>query len=198
MNHILGLFLNPHDEWGRIASDADSVVKHYISFIIFVAIIPVVAWYYGLTEVGWTLGDDHSLTITRESATQILALFYISMLVGVGFLGFMVQWMAKTYQADKSNYGKGVAIAAYSCTPLFVSGIVGFYPILWLDILLVTAAACYAVYLLYIGVPKVLDVPEERGYLFASAMIAVGLVMTVTLMGATVMLWQMGAMPVFD
>lgn len=197
MNHILGLFLNPHDEWGRIASDADSVVKHYISFIIFVAIIPVVAWYYGLTEVGWTLGDDHSLTITPESATQILALFYISMLLGVGFLGFMMQWMAKTYEA-KSNYGKGVAIAAYSCTPLFVSGILGFYPILWLDIILVTAAACYAVYLLYIGVPRVMNVPQERGYLFASAMIAVGLVLVVTMMGATVILWQLGAMPVFD
>ena len=44
---------------------------------------------------------------------------------------------------------------------------------------------------------QVLDVPKERGYLFASAMIAVGLVLTVTMMGATVILWQLGAMPVF-
>ena len=197
MNHILGLFLNPQREWGKIAGDCDSVIKHYYQFIIFAAVIPVVAWYYGLTKVGWTLGDDHSLRLTEDSALQIMVLFYISMLIGVGFLGFMVQWMAKTYQANKSNYGKGVAIAAYSCTPLFVSGLVGFYPVLWLDIVLVTAAACYAVYLLYLGVPQVLDVPKERGYLFASAMIAVGLVLTVTMMGATVILWQLGAMPVF-
>jgi hypothetical protein len=40
-------------------------------------------------------------------------------------------------------------------------------------------------------------VPRERGYLFASAALAVGLVMFIGLMGVTVMLWEMGAMPVF-
>jgi hypothetical protein len=42
-----------------------------------------------------------------------------------------------------------------------------------------------------------MGVPRERGYLFASAALAVGLVMFIGLMGVTVMLWEMGAMPVF-
>lgn len=196
MNHILGLFLNPHSEWLQIGKDDDSVLKHYLSFIVIVALFPVVGWFVGLTEVGWTLGENHVIKITADSAMQIMVLFYLSMLIGVGILGYMVHWMAKTYEAD-ANWGKSVGIAAYSCTPLFVAGACGFYPVLWLDILLITGAACYAVYLLYVGVPKVLDIPKERGYLFASAMIAVGLVLTVALMGATVILWELGAMPVF-
>lgn len=196
MNHILGLFLNPHAEWTRIANDNDSIAKHYLSFILIVAILPVVAWYYGLTQVGWSFGGD-VIRITKDSAITVLGLFYVSMLGGVAFLGFMMHWMSKTYRAENCSYSKGLGIAAYSCTPLFVAGLCGFYPVLWLDIILVTAAACYAVYLLYIGVPDVLHVPKERGYLFASAMIAVGLVLTVTLMGATVILWQMGADLVF-
>ena len=197
MNHIMGLFFNPQAEWLRIAKDNDSIVKHYLSFIILIAVLPVAGWFVGLTKVGWALGDRDVIRITENSAIQILALFYISMIIGVGILGFMIHWMAKTYEADNCSYSKGVGIAAYSCTPLFVAGACGFYPILWLDIILVTAAACYAVYLLYLGVPVVLDVPKERGYLFASAMVAVGLVMTVALMAATVILWSMGAMPVF-
>jgi hypothetical protein len=197
MNHILGLFTHPHQQWVKISQANDSVLKHYLGFIIIVAVLPVVGWFVGLTQVGWTLGNDHLIKITVDSAMQVLALFYVAMLLGVGGLGFMVHWMAKTYDADASSYGKGVAIAAYSCTPLFIAGLCGFYPILWLDIVLVTAAACYAVYLLYVGVPYVLDVPKEQCYLFASAMVAVGLVMTVAIMGATVILWQMGAMPVF-
>ncbi len=195
MNHILGLFINPQAEWIKIGQDNDSVLKHYLGFILVIAVLPVIGWFYGLTRIGWTLGD-HVIKITENSAMQVLALFYLAMICGVGVLGFMVHWMADTYKAE-TNYGKGVGIAAYSCTPLFIAGACGFYPILWLDIILVTAAACYAVYLLYVGVPNVLNIPKERGYLFASAMIAVGLVMTVALMGATVILWQLGAELVF-
>ncbi|MFT7592669.1 MAG: hypothetical protein ACI9UJ_002608 [bacterium] len=178
----------------KIAKDNDSIAKHYLSSILLIAIIPVAGWFVGLTKVGWTLGDRETIRITESSAIQVLALFYISMVIGVGILGFMVHWMAKTYEAENCSYAKGVDIAAYSCTPLFVAGACGFYPILWLDIIVVTAAACCAVYLLYLGVPVVLDVPKERGYLFASAMVAVGLMMTVALMATTVILWSM---PVF-
>ena len=59
------------------------------------------------------------------------------------------------------------------------------------------AAAGYAIYLLYIGVPIVMRIPAERGFLFASAMVGVGLVGCATLLGVTVILWEMGAMPVF-
>lgn len=53
------------------------------------------------------------------------------------------------------------------------------------------------VYLLYISVPIVMRIPSERGFLFASAMVAVGLVGFAALLAVTVILWEMGAMPVF-
>ena len=60
-----------------------------------------------------------------------------------------------------------------------------------------TLAGAYTLYLLYIGIPIVYDMPKERGFLFASATVAVGLVLMVALLGATVILWELGAMPVF-
>ena len=36
-----------------------------------------------------------------------------------------------------------------------------------------TAAAAYPLYLLYIGIPIVYDIPKERGFMFASATVAV-------------------------
>jgi hypothetical protein len=123
--------------------------------------------------------------------------FYIAILLGTTFLGFMVHWMSETYEAHISTVSKGIAIAAYTCAPLFICGVIGVYPLLWLDLILGCAAAGYAVYLLYIGVPIVMEIPPERGFLFASAMVAVGLVMCAGLLGGTVILWEMGAMPVF-
>lgn len=196
MNHLIGILFSPRDAWETIRDKDDSILMTYLKFVIPVALLPVFAWYYGSVEVGWELGG-RVIRLTSESALQIMVLFYLAMLIGTGMLGFMVHWMSETYQANTSTYSKGVRIAAYTLAPLFICGATGFYPILWLDILLGCAAAGYAVYLLYIGVPIVMRIPQERGFLFASAMVAVGLVGCAALLGATVILWEMGAMPVF-
>lgn len=196
MNHLLGMLTNPHAEWARIRDRNDSVIGHYLRFLIWIAILPPVAWWYGASQIGWEL-SGRQIRLTTESAAQIMGLFYITMLVSVAFLGFMIHWMAKTYDARNDDIAHGVGIAAYMCTPMFIVGLSGFFPNLWLGMLLATAAAAYTIYLLYIGIPIVYDMPKERGFLFASATVAVGLVLMVTLMGATVMLWEMGAAPVF-
>jgi len=196
MNHLFGLFFSPRQEWDNIRTGGNSVMSHYLAFVIWISAVAPAAWYYGSTQIGWQLGD-RVIRLTSDSAMQIMVLFYLSILVCIGMLGYMVHWMSETYEAKDSTIGKGVGIAAYTCVPLFLCGITGLYPILWLDMLLGCAAAAYAVYLLYIGVPIVMQIPKERGFLFASAMVGVGLVMCAALLGATVILWEMGAMPVF-
>ena len=196
MKHVFGLFFSPHMAWEHIREQEDTVLLTYLKFVIPIALIPSIAWYFGSVEIGWQLGD-RVIKLTSESAIQIMVLFYLAMLIGTGVLGAMVHWMSETYEANTSTISKGVRIAAYTLTPMFLCGVTGFYPILWLDILLGCAAAAYAVYLLYIGVPIVMKIPEERGFLFASAMVAVGLVGCAALLAATVILWEMGAMPVF-
>lgn len=196
MGHLIGILFSPKQEWERIRDKDDSIIGLYLKFLIIVALAPPVAWYFGSTQIGWEIGG-RVVKLTEQSAGQIMVLFYLAILVGTGFLGFMVHWMSETYEADTSTAAKGLSVAAYTCVPMFIVGLSGFYPILWLDILLGCLAAGYTVYLLYIGVPIVMEIPPERGYLFASAMVAVGLVMCAALLGATVILWQMGAMPVF-
>ena len=196
MNHIFGILFNPMHEWERIRDQSTTVAGHYLRFIVIIGLLPPVAWYFGATHVGWTLGD-RVITLTSRSAMEIMALFYVSILVGTGFLGYMVHWMSETYEAHTSTLDKGVAVAAYTCTPMFLCGAIGFYPLLWFDILAGCAAAAWTIYLLYIGVPIVMRIPKERGFLFASAMVAVGLVMCAGLLAATVILWGLGAMPVF-
>ncbi|MFN3236085.1 MAG: Yip1 family protein [Pseudomonadales bacterium] len=196
MNHLLGMMISPRNEWAKIRDRNDSALGHYLKFVLIIALAPPLAWYYGASEIGWEIGD-RLVKLTSESAAQIMVLFYAAILASVAFLGFMVHWMSETYEANTSTVGKGIGVAAYTLVPMFLVGLTGVYPILWLDILLGCVAAGYTVYLLYIGVPIVMEIPPERGYLFASALVAVGLVMCAALLGATVILWEMGAMPVF-
>lgn len=196
MKHLIGIMTHPVKEWEKIRIESQSCAGCFFKYLIFIAALAPLAWYYGLTQVGWSVAG-RDVRLTSDSAVTIMVLFYLASLFGVIVLGFMVHWMSKTYDAPSSNFSKGVGIAAYTCAPLFLCGVVGFYPILWLDILLGCGAAAYSVYLLYVGVPIVMEIPEERGFLFASAMVAVGLVLCAALLGTTVTLWEMGAMPVF-
>ena len=118
------------------------------------------------------------------------------MLVAVATIGKLIQWMGETYGA-RQPLSQSVALAAYTATPLFLIGIMQLYPVLWLNMLVGLPALAYTVYLLYSGVPIMMGISKERGFLFASAVLAVGLVMLVGVLAASAILWGIGVGPVF-
>ena len=196
MKHLIPLLSHPHKAWGQIRDQGHSIAGHYLGHLIWLAALPPLAWWWGASQVGWELGG-RTILLTPGSAAQIMGLFYVAILVSIAFLGYMIYWMAKTYDGHHSDITRGIVVASYMCTPMFLVGLTGLYPVLWLDMVLGPAAAAYTRYLLYIGMPIFYDLPQERGFLFASATVAVGLVLMVALLAATVILWEMGAMPVF-
>lgn len=198
LNHLFGLMVQPRRQWQQIASLSEKGLNRQIPYVIVLALLPALAWYFGTTEIGWSIGGSGQVrTLTSQSALSLVAVFYITMILAVVAIGFFIHWMAKTYGA-KTHPMKGMVIAGFTATPIFIAGVAGLYPVLWLDILLATLAVAYAVYLLYIGIPIVLNVSEERGFLFASAIVTVCLVMAVVVMVATVLFWSYIAAPVFQ
>lgn len=197
LNHLYGLMVQPRRQWQNIAGLSEKGINRQIPYVIILALLPALAWYFGTTEIGWSIGSGSVRTLTSQSALSLVAVFYITMILAVIAVGFFIHWMAKTYGA-KSHPMKGMVIAGFTATPIFIAGVAGFYPVLWVDILLATIAVAYSVYLLYLGIPIVLNVSEERGFLFASAVVTVCLVMAVVVMVATVLFWSYVAAPVFQ
>lgn len=193
--YSLAILLRPTQAWFAIGESATSVLRVLVTHTVPWALVPALCWYYGVTHVGWQFGEEPPLKISAESAQKICALFYIAMLVGVTVLGYMVHWMAATYAASRSTFARGVAIATYTATPYFVAGLLGLQPSLWFDIAVGVAVAWHCLYLLYLGVPIVMQIPAERGFLFASAVVAIALVGVVAMMGSTALLWDFGAEP---
>lgn len=108
--------------------------------------------------------------------------------------------MAKTYGVDGSEERRhyaGTAMAVYITTPLMLAGAVTAYPMLWLDAIVIMAAATYSVYLIYEGVPILMSLDKDRAFMYSSSIVTVGLVLMVTAMIATVIIWGMGLGPVF-
>lgn len=197
IQHTFGLLTKPGSQWRTIADLPEKSLSMLVLYPCLLAILPAVAWYYGTSQVGWTVGEGRDpIKLTADNARLICILFYAGMIGCIAVIGYSIHWMAATYGAA-SSITKGIVIASMAATPMFIAGASGFYPLLWLDLLIGITAVAWSVYLLYLGIPIVMSIPEERGFLFSSAVIAIALVILICLMGGTVVLWDLGAAPAF-
>jgi len=196
INHLLGLMLQPRQEWQAIRDNPKTVLQCYLELILILALIPPFAGFYGTTEIGWQLGWEEPVKMTTSSALPIAVLYYLAILVTIFLVGKAIHWMAETYGASPT-LAECVKLAAFTASPLLLVGVVQFYPLLWVNFLVGLPALAYTVYLLYSGVPIIMNISVERGFLFSSAVVTFGLVALVALLAGTVLLWGMGLEPVF-
>ncbi|MDE1463947.1 Yip1 family protein [Spartinivicinus poritis] len=194
LNHIWGLFTTPQQEWRLIRNESNSVSKIYLTHVLLLAAIPAICGYIGFTQVGWSVGTDKLVKLTEANAASMALLGYMAMLAGIFVMGCFIQWMAKTYHAN-TTLSQTIVFAAYTATPLFLTGLGALLPNVWLNLFLVIAGASYATYLLYTGIPVMMKVPKEVGFLFASSVLCVGLVVLVSMITITVLFWGIGIGP---
>ena len=195
MKELIGILFSPQATWSTLAQESDSKIKSRLLLILLMAAIPPLSFYYGTTQIGWHSGGELT-KISKASAIPLMVLFYFALVASVVVIGLMTHWMSKTYSAQSFPI-KGMVLIGMANTPIFLAGLLALYPVWWFDILLATAACCYTIRLLYLGVPKLMQVPEDLGMLYASALFAVALVYAVVVLGATVILWEYVATPVF-
>ncbi|MBC3955365.1 MULTISPECIES: Yip1 family protein [Pseudomonas] len=194
IHHVWGLFTHPDQEWKQIRGEEETIGHLYLTHTLILAAIPIVSAYIGTTQVGWVIGERPPVMLTHGSAIWMAVMSYASMLAGVGVMGSFIHWMARTYDATPS-LARCIAFATYTATPLFFGGLAALYPHVWLGMLVGTAAVCYTVYLLYVGLPTFMNLPSEEGFMFSSSVLAVGLVVLVAIMAFTVVLWGIGIGP---
>lgn len=188
IGHVIKLFANPKSGWEAIHASRYSIGGVFFKHTILFALIPPVAGYIGTSQVGWQVADGEVIRLTAASAARIALLYYLAMLAGVGTVGWAIHWMGKTYGADQP-IGQCVALASFTATPLFLVGALQVYPVLWLNLIAGLPVLAFTTYIFYSGVPVMMEIPPERGFLFSSAMLAFGLVTLVALLAITALLW---------
>lgn len=174
----LGFLLNPYKQWRALASLPVTDYPKFLFYPLIMALLAPIAWYYGVTQVGWTVANGEPIKLTPESGLTVVVLFYLALQLSVLVIGYLTHWMSSTYQA-RTSLAKGVVIVSFVATPLYLAGLVGFYPILWLDFSVGVVALAWSIFLLYTGIPAAMELPKEQGFLYASAVAGVAMVMLI-------------------
>lgn len=196
LDHISGLFTHPDKEWFAIKAEKRSKLSEFLQHTPLLALIPSIAFYIGVTQVGWALpGQSEVVKLTVNSAIPLCILSYLAALAGVWIFGEFINWMHATYSETELNPHNGMAMAVFVTTPIFIAGFAGIWPNVWFNGLVMLIAGIYTVYLIYEGMPILMEIPKEQAFLYSTSVITVALVLLVTLRIATVIIWMSGFGP---
>lgn len=199
LEHTLGIFLHPDAEWKAIRSERHSFLQVFMSNMPILALIPVAAAYYGITQVGWSIAGSVT-KLTPESALSLCVFTYFAILASVYVMGEYVNWMAHSFGVTDDGaqrHYEGTALAVYVSTPLMLAGIAMVYPEPWVVASVMLLAIAYSVYLLYQGTPIIMNIPKEQAFIYSSSIVTVALVIAVMVMISTVIVWGMGFGPIY-
>ena len=195
LNHLVGIYTHPKEEWQTIDRKHESSF-YALSHIAVIALIPALVAYYSSVHTGWSIGAGELITLTQQSATVMAVGMYAGLVMGVAALAVLIRELAQSFDA-KPTYTQSLELAAYTATPLYMVGFAGLYPELWFVMAAALVGLSYSVYLLYSGVPILLHMPEEKGFIYSSSVVTCGLVLLVILMALSVILWSSGMGPVY-
>ena len=195
LSHFWGLITRPNTEWSNIRQRPPGILRLYLGQVLWLAAIPALCTFIGTTEIGWSLpGSDHVVKLTQASALWMAFLAWLAIMTGVAVMGGFVHWMSRSFDSDPT-LAECIAFSCYTAFPLFLAGIFGLYPSIWLAILVGTVASSLTAWLLYTGLPVFMNIPREKGFIYSSSVLCIGLVVLVSIMITTVLFWGMGIGP---
>jgi hypothetical protein len=169
---VKNIITQPAQEWTAIEKEATTVSELYRSYVMILAAIGPVASIVGLSIFGVTVPFSGTYRLPLGSSIGHAVVSYVLSLAGVYLFGLVINALAPTFLGTKSDI-QALKVAVYSSTAAWLAGIFMLVPMLgFLQIL-----GLYSSYLLYLGLPRLMRVPEEKALVYTVVVIIVGVVM---------------------
>src|SRR4029453_4749426 len=153
-DRIKALLLTPQTEWKVIEQEHDTLFDLLIGYVAILAAIPEGARLLGQSFIGGYTPIVPNLM--RAVIVYLVAFAMVYIIAGV------IDLLAPRFGAEK-NFPNAVKLSVYSHTPLWLAGI--FLLIPGLNFLLILGL--YGFYLLWVGLPLLMGVPQYRALPYA-------------------------------
>jgi hypothetical protein len=159
VDRIKNICLTPKTEWDVIEPEQTETSKLFINYVAPLAAIGVIAAFVSGSVIGQSIpfvGGSYRTPIFTGVGIALVS--YVLAFIGVFIVSLIVNALAPTFGAEK-NPAQALKVTAYSFTPVWIAGILTLIPF---GALLIFLAACYCLYVLYLGLPKLMKCPEDK------------------------------------
>lgn len=188
LNHLWGLYSHPQDEWRNIVDSKETLI-YSISHVLLIALVPTICSFFSAVYLGWHLSLAPSTKVPVFNAIGACVVLYLLLVFGTLILSLIVWRMAHFFDA-RPSFVHSLELAAYAATPMFMAGFAALYPQNWFLLLCGVAGLSYSIYLLFSGVPILIEIPADKRRTYTLSLVACGLVLLFSLLGVMVWVWQ--------
>lgn len=185
------ILLTPAKEWDVIKGEQLTIMDMFTKYAMILAAIPAIAGFIGYSLIGISYGFG-TFRVPIGTALVWAILQYILSLGGVFLIAFIMDALAPTFGCTK-NLVAAVKIVVFSYTATWVAGILNIIPSLGI---LVGLASIYSLFLMYMGMQKIKEVPKDKmvGYFAVTIIAAVVVYFVISMIVGAVAFGSMSTM----
>ncbi len=177
VERVKNILLTPKTEWDVIAGESTTPQQLVITYVLPLAGIAAIAGFISSAIIGTTLGFLGGTIRVPFVWALVAAVFHLVMsVVSVFLVGFIIDVLAPTFGGTK-NLNQAIKVAAYTYTAGWIGAVFGIIPIL--GALLGLLLALYGIYILYLGLPKLMKNPADKTIVYTIVVIVVAIVVSV-------------------
>ncbi len=172
IQRIKDILFKPKDTWPQIKAEATGISQVLTGYAMILAALPAIFGFLGFTLIGQSFGPITGFFRIPFIYALIWAIVsYVLTLVALYVEGLIINALAPSFGSTQ-NMVNAYKLAVYSSTPAFIAGILNIIPALGILVLLLSL---YTFYLLFIGMPVMMETPKEKlgGYFVVTLIIMI-------------------------
>jgi len=175
------LLTSPSSEWSEIESEPANIPAIYKNYILPLAIF---AWVAVMVGTYLAIGTAVRPALLPALITAMFGVIFTA--IGVFIFALIIDGLAPTFGGHR-NFGQAFKVAAYAPTAAWLVGIFMLIPSFQVQIFAQAAGGVYSLYLLYVGLPKLMKPHTGRvvPYIALTVVCAIGLFFSVALMASS-------------
>ena len=177
VERVKNICLTPKVEWPVIAAETTSPGTLVSGYVAPLAAISAFAGFIGGSLIGRSLPYVGTYRVPFISGL-IVALFVFCMaIVGVFVLSLIINALAPTFGGQQSST-QALKLAVYSYTPAWIAGVLQIVPLLGVFAIF---GALYGLYLLYLGLPRLMKCPEDKAVAYTAVVVVCAIILSVVI-----------------
>ncbi|MBU0686925.1 MAG: YIP1 family protein [Candidatus Margulisbacteria bacterium] len=168
------IILKPMATWPIIKNEETSITLLFTNYAAILAAIPSLAMIIGYSIIGMQVPMAGTFRMPLQDSLLAAVLNYVLSLVGVYIGGYVINYLAPHFES-KSNLSNAMKLVVYAATPVWLAGVFSVIP----SLSILAIIGLYGVYLLYIGLPILMETPAEKTLPYIVAAIVVAIIVMV-------------------
>jgi hypothetical protein len=169
VGRVRAILLDPRSEWPLIAEESATIASIYVPYVLVLAAIPAVCYAIGQLGIGSGLPVYGAVRFSPMWAIRSALRVYVESLIAVYITALIIAALAPLFSGRKDRI-QALKVSAYSSTAVCIAGVFAVIPGLAIARLVGAIGLGFSLYLLYLGLPVVMQTPptQARRYTVAT------------------------------